>query len=436
MNYTKVTEVITSNLSPSNVYGHSDLRTASSLYSFPESRAITLVDSREIEFTTKAGWTGRRWVRDRVHVYRRHPRTNRFYHYTKNCARTGRRVYPWPTRVTSFAMGTSWEFDRIPKFRETLCQTLGYANLSDIFPILGQLPVANYELSTIPKQFYGLLQAPDMKAFCEGLFGVSRYRRDLGREAARNSLITLAYAEHFRGLVPIDWIIKLLADTADSSYHPRTGVTYWHRNPWRLLKQLHPKTLRRLAKTSPLTSNELYAFIDARHDIWGMPPDVIGTIEARSWTEFHARANAMARRQQRLAQAEYNMIGEYAKPIVYNDLFNRLHGTQVGDLTIHLAQSTEEPHNWGDETNCCIGSYACQAYHGSVILGVLQDRNKTIKALFSINRSITAPSEQKVTGHLGQFLGPRNSLLPDEFRAPVIDIFLAHGIKCNHYWGS
>jgi len=106
-------------------------------------------------------------------------------------------------------------------------------------------------------------------------------------------------------------------------------------------------------------------------------------------------------------------------------LAERLHGLQIGDMTVSTAQTTDEMSAWGQVMHNCIGSYGMTAVSGQGVYA-------------AVHRADTMVANLEVrAGRLVQLLGRFNQRLDDDTRAAIEDGLESAGVDASGgYWGS
>ncbi|KQP63163.1 hypothetical protein [Nocardioides sp. Leaf285] len=344
------------------------------------------------------------------------------------------------------------------------------ATFAETFPLAGHYlreenpePRPESDLGQDPAFRAALRGAPTAQDLTRNLFGKTRYRRDLVKAVAQAHLIDLDLAWQFRGLVPIDWLVRFLRESAAARaridadpfaarlrgrrVQGRTGETYSVRRHLRSLDQRSLKRLLHEIERVPDAASGL------RRDLSRWPSSNLARID--SWRDLHDVTMGRLER--------FHTVRGAAKPrkpvtvtlpeeaIALNGATGPVDGIR---LHIEIASSEDTLWAWGDAMHHCIGTYATKLVRGISWLGAVRtDASETGKPTISMianfeislhydfreetaeGRSVTV-RDTVPTRRLTQLLGPRNSILPAEVRAVIETHLRARGIVVDDYWGT
>lgn len=342
--------------------------------------------------------------------------------------RSWRKGYGWSSRL-EFADHTPHNVYPTVEFREAL-STLPTPLASAEFYPLWEHYVVNRTVGTMFRTVQPFGTGDVMRAFAHtdnaqdltrNLFGKSRYRRDLVRAVATTSLPQLSLAYHFRGLVPIDWIVDFLR------IQPQTYIgTVPDLRP--VLRRLDQTSLRNLLRDQvPLRPVTLHDTVRRP-----LPPDL--TFErVRDWQHLH---DAVADGQRTFAHLDAKRKIDSYPPVELSEEALELNGTTDYGKTIVIADHETTLLGWGDEMRNCIYGYGSAMRSGRAWLGGVYSGDQLV-ANFEVRPG--APNSPREIGplpRLEQLLGRMNRTLGDDLRVEVEDYLKAHGILCEGYWGD
>lgn len=292
-------------------------------------------------------------------------------------------------------------------FRAEVKRQYGIDYWQDAFPMTKAYELSSYE--QMPKGLRGAFRVQDVQSFTKELFGKTRYRKDLVKAVAQADVSGVALALQFRGLVPVDWIIRLLL------LYPRTARRYSNLDysglrP--LLKRLDPRSLRYLTqhRAEPYMLTELSRWairIGRRRDL---------ALLVRSWDELHDQIGGTGR-------PEYVWRNEQIPQTKFAKKLDGL-STESG-LRIVTPSETATLNNWSEVMGNCIRGYSGSAVAGRLTLVGVYQGDKLVANLEITN-----------SGRLNQLLGKHNQKLPDDQKAEIIELLAKNDVTVNEYWGK
>lgn len=287
------------------------------------------------------------------------------------------------------------------------------------FPTIHPL-APHYEILSLPLPtgFSGSLKEADLRSQVASLFGKTRVRRDLMRAVAQSYPNAIMLAREFRGLVPIDWLVKFLMD---NPRQPNIRITPYLGGLRPLLYQMQPRAYRHLLNSQMAGYDIWYYMRDITNPVGVIARVGVPTDGFRNFYELHDLIFANDRELRRSAAP----IAPQDVPV--SPLSSALDGLQVGTLTLRMPRKTSDLHEWGEEMRNCIGGYA-----GSILnakrtreLGGIYEGDKLIGNFEIINK------------RLSQLLGKFNQPLPVGDRKPLEAAFTKQNILVtDSYWGA
>lgn len=358
---------------------------------------------------------------------------------------------PWRlARLEKKAGRTRWH--RSPVFAETQ-QSLppGYVEMArDLLPAPPSLydyyPLLNHYLGSRPLPQPIGFQSPAVawapagvrRAFVRTttvqdltrrLFGKTRYRRDLVKAVAQTNLPTLSFAWQFRGLVPIDWIVTMLRERRIPS-----GWCMPLIRPH--LRELDLQSLRNLIRDVPRDHLVLFDLI--RY------PASAGLPRIHNWSELHDQVIEHAV----VFVDAFTKNGTPRKPIRLPAYAAALAADLPSGARIEIARHEDTLWVWGKQMRHCIGSYGRDMRSGRSLLGAVYDTGDRLRGNFEVVVSGDAETRRDpVSGdpvaepapvqlRLSQFLGFKNSIVPDPLHGEVIEHLRRHEVTVpERYWG-
>lgn len=240
------------------------------------------------------------------------------------------------------------------------------------------------------------LRSSDIRGLVEGSLGKSRYRKDVAKAVVNStSLNGLAVASSLKTVVPVDWLIPVIA----SFRHE----IMWNRDEFRALMTRLPDHQKRLlladmGNTQPNGVRTMW-ITDSLRSIHQMPPGDLP--RATTWREFHDILVPRAR-----------ALGSYREnqEIPQKGVSKKLDGLTTAGLELRSAKDTHELVRWGEEMSHCIGSYGGDAVRGASHLFGLFEGEKMIANL-----------EVAPGGRVRQFYGRFNERPSEKITKPVVD---------------
>jgi len=240
------------------------------------------------------------------------------------------------------------------------------------------------------------LRSSDIRGLVEGSLGKSRYRKDVAKAVVNStSLNGLAVAASLKTIVPIDWLIPVIAGFRHE--------IQWNRDEFKALMTRLPDHQKRLlladmGNAQPNGVRTMW-IMDSLRSIHQMPPGDLP--RATTWREFH---DILAPRARALGNYREN------QEIPQKGVSKKLDGLTTAGLELRSAKDTHELVRWGEEMSHCIGSYGGDAVRGSSHLFGLFEGEKMIANL-----------EVAPGGHVRQFYGRFNQRPSEKITKPVVD---------------
>lgn len=295
-------------------------------------------------------------------------------------------------------------------------EKFGITDFTDLYPLAKHYDITDY--NSIPYSLIRPMREEDFKAFLAMTFGKSNLRKDLIKAAAVSNPNVLAYARHFRGLVPVDWIVNFLRlNEKDETYGRLNRSTERVRE---LFYSTDQRTLRnllnqRLNINTFYTINELYPTRPGWDHLFHY--ENVRDQVFRNWNGIHDAVYTPP------ARAVRKPIEE--GPIELIPLAKKLDGARAGNLRIKAADHTELMVKWSSQMNNCISSYREIARQGNgLYLGIYQD-----DALVG-NIEIKGKT-------VAQMLGKYNKALDNDARTTLESLLKANNVIVpQQYWGS
>lgn len=257
-----------------------------------------------------------------------------------------------------------------------------------------------------------LLRAPSLQEGVRRYFGSTRYRKDLVKKVAGESLAATKYLHQFRGYVPVDWMVGVsfgaaVHDIAIRDFRP-------------LLNAFTPKTVKHLLeKTDKATGSNIEDSLNSFRLIRQVDPMWSSAFHYADWVEVH---DVLASTQRKLEHAN--------KIIPQTDVAKAVDGLVVsvqtsdnttGQLIVRSAKETYELIEWGTLMANCIGGYQYSALDGS----------DSLFGVYSGDRLIA--NMQIRSGRIQQLFGKFNAQLPTSqdqaIRQIIIDKLLPSSSK-------
>jgi PcfJ-like protein len=291
----------------------------------------------------------------------------------------------------------------------------------DVNPMYGEQGVV---LRSIPGSLSAAMRSNTYQDFLMSAFGKPRYRKDLVKAVAKNSLFTIAKLQPLATTVPVDWIVDAL------NAHPTTQkecldyqqayMTVRLGRDVKLLLSHAPITRQRQLVHDLLEIDHPIIFHDilrAYNIIVENNVDCNPGFKVSRWSELDTNLSRLHRK-----------LSSVNKPIPQRKIHKKSHGvTTENGLKIITAQDTATLLHWGDIMNNCVGTYGQPAQAGtSVIAGVFD------------GGVLIANIELTKNGTIKQLLGRRNSSLEYSTQEDILDALLkAEVIKTKNqaFWG-
>lgn len=280
----------------------------------------------------------------------------------------------------------------------------------------------HYDINNAPMAtgFAPSLKEQDLRAQVAHLFGKTRVRRDLMRAVGQSYPNAIMLAREFRGLVPIDWIVKFLMDNPrdlrSNRLQPYKGGFRRH------LYGMQPRVYRYLLRSG---------FQD--HDMWFGLNDVlmmrlgagyeIPTDGFRTFSELHDTFFAQAR-----AYHLRNPTPITQQTVVPpTELWTALHNSRVGNYKFVMPEESTMLQLWGQQMRNCIGGYAHTL--------VNEKRRRELGGIYEGDKLVA--NFEIYDGRLQQLLGKCNQALPVGVRRTLEKHFKSHNIVVTQeYWGA
>lgn len=295
------------------------------------------------------------------------------------------------------------------------------------------IPPPYNEIPTPPQRLAKFMQAPTDRELVEQMFGKTRYRKDLLKAVAQTDPVALYYAQEFRGLVPIDWIISFLRDKTFIIAHDEGHLMQPIRKG---LKQLDQRSLKSLLSAEDYMPNRISDIGKGLDTTVEDRTPLYGGHRVRTWDEWH---NLLWPRVGHVnyhgpnGNVYYDRLGVARKPIAF-DFTKALATERVKTLsgvktpngsTFILPQTQEELRDWSNYMGNCISGYAHEFESGHCILLGVTEADKMIANIEVRN------------GQIRQLLGRFNAKLDKSKHDDIVEGLQAVGVAHDgNYWGK
>lgn len=261
---------------------------------------------------------------------------------------------------------------------------LGLARLA--YPMLAQRESWSYAPT-----MGGPLRKSDPRSFLDSAFGKTRYRRDLLKAVAEShSMIHVATARQFRGLVPVDWIVDALGQW---SHQGESVLARGERTDIEAIRRIAQwvdlGSRKRLMRDLFLDSTPDFAVTDSIRSAKTLAGHGLFELgKVKNWSELHDVLAVKSR-----------TAGKINRPIPQKHKYLKaIDGTTVGNWSIHSAKDTHTLEAWGGQMSNCIGSYSGSAISQRTLLfGVFEDEK--------LVGNVEVSTEGRVVQLVGRFNG-------------------------------
>lgn len=262
------------------------------------------------------------------------------------------------------------------------------------------------DLEKLPSGMTGHFRHDNMMDAVRSMYGKKLYRKDLVKAVSEAPLMQASFALHFKGIVPIDWIINLLNERPGA--FPNSLPLEQMKTMKSLFRAFTPAQQKRffngLTRVNPKESATQWEVMDVLRMFKNLNENynanyAPGQLTARSWRELH---NDLSR--------DLSRRGVRDQPIEKVKLAEKIDQVELPEgYSLVLPRSTHELIDWGREMEHCIGSYTQEAVQGhSVFLGIVKDKTMIGNAQISVKQN-----------RLVQIFGKRNRYLDKE----ILEVF-------------
>jgi hypothetical protein len=277
-------------------------------------------------------------------------------------------------------------------------------NLPYLYPMHTAYPVTKTmkgEIDRIPSGMTKHLRYESMMDVTRSMYGSKLYRKDLVKAVSEAPLELATVALTFKGILPIDWIIKLLNDHHGALARGLTPVEVpimkslfkaltVHQQKRFLIGLTREKPKETASHMIVADTLRMFKLLNERYNANYAP----GQLTAKSWSELHDDLGRDLSRR-----------GIRDEPIEKVKLAEKIDGVSLPEgYSLILPRSTHELIDWGRKMEHCIGSYTFEAVKGSsVFLGIVKDKTMIGNAQISVREK-----------RLVQVFGKRNRYLDKE----------------------
>jgi len=345
--------------------------------------------------------------------------------------------------VTKTSGFTAGYVQNVPEVREAVLKLVAAKTSKDIEDVKKSIPTDGRS----PHPLFGMafplfahwddavatvgiphMRSSNINDFTQKLFGKTRYRKDLVKAVANcpdPDLLKNAY--ELRGLVPIDWIIRYLRESAEQHQPKRNrGITY--HTPMKIhnlregFKKMTPAQRKSLFPALlDMKAHTRYVVEDTMRSIDKLPEETVHTVKMK--------ASELRRVHDELA-AEVRKLREANLTIPVSDLAKKIKEATFDGISVVPASNTHEVIGWGRDMNHCIASYNRHAVSKErTLVGIYKDGNLIGNASFRADNTCE------------QAFGKNNQRMPEEVLESlkdglkgVVNFKGAWGVDKNSYF--